>query len=176
MIYNLNKITFDGCLLKQRFAYDFYKNDYKPTGVVVIFNGPVKISYDLFHFMKEYPSFDDSINICWEIPNLTSCGNIFFKKLFLLRIKEELQKTNLYKNVQLDKNDSIFITYDNDKTKEINLCILKQPETDFSMGFIGLNMKYLGFNVKEREDFCKSVNDVFYELTVGSFLDKIKTL
>ena len=46
MIYTNNKITFNGSLLKSRFGYDFYKEKYKPTGIVVIFDGPINIEYD----------------------------------------------------------------------------------------------------------------------------------
>ena len=175
MIYKLNKITFDGGLLKQKFAYDFYKENYKPTGVVIIFDGSVSISYDFPHFMQDYPRFENSINICWEIPNINSLGNCFFKKLFLLKIKEELIKLNLFKSVDLNKNDSILIRFDDNKTKEINICLLKQPEQNICLGFIGLDAKSLKFNEKQKEDFSKILNDIFYELTNSTFLDTIRT-
>jgi hypothetical protein len=174
MIYNQNKITFDGTLLKQKFGYDFYEDKYKNTGVVVIFRGDMDISYDRDYFFQDYPTFTDSINICWEIPYLGQFGNICFKKLFLYKIKESLEELKFYSKVELNKNDSIFIYKDNKKAKEVNFCLIKQPDNIFSLGYIGLNNTNLCLNDKQINILCEKINSSFYEIIDSSFREMVK--
>jgi hypothetical protein len=174
MIYKQNKITFNGSLLKQKFGYDFYEQNYKPTGVVVIFRGEMDIQFDKDCFFHDYPTFNDSINICWEIPNIGQLGNICFKKLFLYKIKECLHDLNLYTKVELNKNDSIFVHQENKKAKEVNFCMLKQPDNVFSLGYIGLNNEKLSLNDKQIEELNEKINESFYEIIKSISLEVIK--
>jgi hypothetical protein len=174
MIYKQNKITFNGSLLKQKFGYDFYEEKYKNTGVVVIFRGDMNISFDREHFFHDYPTFKDSINICWEIPNISQLGNVCFKKLFLYKIKECLENLNIYTNIEKTKKDSILVSKENKKAKEINFCMLKQPDNVFSLGYIGLNNESLLLNDKQIDDLCEKINESFYEIIESSFLEMIK--
>jgi len=156
MIYTNNKITFNGSLLKSRFGYDFYKEKYKPTGIVVIFDGPINIEYDELVFNQVYPVIEESINICWEIPNLNLLGNNFFKQLFLSKIKE-------YLNIN-DNIDDYFVS------------LTRETEPNLSLGFIGLNLSLLNINKLKKEEVCSMIDSIFYELTQTAFIDKIKTL
>jgi hypothetical protein len=174
MIYKQNKITFNGSLLKQKFGYDFYEKDYKPNGVVVIFRGDMNIQFDKDYFFHDYPTFNDSINICWEIPNLGQLGNICFKKLFLNKIKNNLQDLNVYTKVELNENDSIFVYQENKKTKEVNFSMLKQPDNVFSLGYIGLNNGKLLLNDKQIDDLSKKIDESFYEIIKSISLELVK--
>ena len=176
MIYKQNKITFDGTLLKQKFGYDFYEEKYKNTGVVVIFRGDMNISFDRDYFFNDYPTFTDSINICWEIPYIGQLGNIVFKKLFLYKIKQSLEELDFYSKVEIDVNDSIFVYRDNKKAKEVNFSLLKQPDNVFSLGYIGLNNTNLDLNDKQIDILSENINQSFYKIIDSSFLEIIKPL
>jgi hypothetical protein len=174
MIYTKNKINFDGSLLKQKFGYDFYEEKYKNTGVVVIFRGKMDISYDRDYFFNEYPIFEDSINICWEIPYMGQLGNVCFKKLFLYRIKEAIEELKFYSKVEITTDDIIFISKDGKKSKEVNFCLLKQPDNVFSLGYIGLNNANMGLNDKQIEVLSEKINKSFYQIIDSSFLNMVK--
>lgn len=156
MIYTNNKITFNGSLLKNRFGYDFYKEKYKPTGVVVIFEGSINIEYDEIVYNQVYPVIEESINICWEIPSLNLLGNNFFKQLLLLKIKE-------YLDIKDNINDYV-------------VSLTREPENNLSLGFIGLNCSKLELDKQKKDNLCSMIDTNFYELTQLAFLDKIKTL
>lgn len=175
MIYKLNTIIFDGALLKRKFGYDFYKDKYKYSGVVVIFEGKTDIAYDRELFFDEYPRFEDSINICWEIPNLQLNGNILFKKFFLTKITEILSSLGKYEKIVLNKNDSIFITNGKNKNKELNVSLLNNVENMFSLGYIGLDNKLLELNKKEKEELCEKINSSFYEIIDSLTIECVKS-
>lgn len=176
MIYENNNIIYNGNLLKSKFGYDFYKEKYKSTGVVVIFNGSLNIDYDELIFNHNYEQYEESINICWEIPNLNSIGNSFFKTLFLLKIAEQIKKTDIFSNVDV-KNNNIISVYDkNNKYDDISVSLIRQAENNISLGYIGINSYIFNLSEKQNHDFCSSVNKIFYELTENCFIDTIKTL
>jgi hypothetical protein len=134
----------------------------------------MNISYDKDYFFNEYPVYSDSINICWEIPNLDHFGNIFFKKLFLYKIKESLYDLNIYSKTELDENDLIFVYKEDKKSKEINFCLVKKPDGVFSLGYIGLNNSNLCLNDKDLNTLCQKINDSFYQIINSSFKEFIK--
>jgi len=176
MIYKKNKINFNGSLLKQRFGYDFYEQNYRKTGVVVIFRGDMNISFDRDYFFNEYPSFNDSINICWELPNIGQIGNVYFKKLFSYKIKECLEELNTYKKVELGEDDTIKVHTEDEQTKEINFSLLRQVDNVFSLGYIGLDIETLLLNDKQVDDLCENIEKSFYKIVESSFLELIKPI
>jgi hypothetical protein len=85
-----------------------------------------------------------------------------------------LENLNIYTNIEKTKKDSILVSKENKKAKEINFCMLKQPDNVFSLGYIGLNNESLLLNDKQIDDLCEKINESFYEIIESSFLEMIK--
>jgi hypothetical protein len=169
MIHDKGPINYDGMLLKQKFGYDFYQEKYNPNGVIVIAYGPMNIGYDGIYFLNDYPTFEDAIHICWEIPNLNLKGNSFFKQIFTLKIYEEIKNLN--------KIDKLCLTEDYSINMEDSLSLNLNKVTDGGtvLGYIGLNNSVLNLLEKDKTEFSEKIEKHFYSLTQLSFIDTIKT-
>lgn len=169
MIHDKGPINYDGTLLKQKFGFDFYQEKYNPNGIVVIAYGSTNIGYDGTFFLNDYPTFDDAIHICWEIPNLNSKGNAFFKQLLLIKIFEKIQHI---KNLKLDDSFNIINTETNDA---ISLNLNKQTDGNVALGYVGLDNTILNVLEKDKKEFSEKIEKQFYNLLNVAFIDTIKT-
>lgn len=173
MIHTNGPINYDGLLLKQKFGFDFYKEKYNPNGIVVIAYGPLNIGYDATYFLNDYPSFEDAIHICWEIPNLNLKGNSFFKQVFITKIYEELKKITDIKDLKITKDFNLVIKKNEDNLLSVN--INKETESNIVLGYLGLDNKTFNLVEKTKKDFSEQIEKIFYELLNVSFIDTIKT-
>lgn len=169
MIHNKGPINYDGTLLKQKFGYDFYQEKYNPNGIIVIAYGPLNIGYDETFFLNDYPSFEDAIHICWEIPNLNLRGNSFFKQIFTCKIYEEIKKINNLEEVFLTDEYSISMK------NIISLNLNKVTDTGTVLGYIGMDNSVLNLLENNKDEFSKKIEKHFYNLIQLSFIDSIKT-
>lgn len=82
----IKQAVYDGSLIKDRFAYKFFRKSTSPTGNIVAFRAPMSVQDNLIDLEdsleKDFIYSDDAINFCWEIPNLCPLGAVAFQRLF----------------------------------------------------------------------------------------------
>ena len=92
----IDQHIYDGPLIKNRFAYRFFKKDVSPYGNVVAFRAPMFVSENLIDLedslSKDYIFSDDAINFCWEIPNMCPLGAVSWQRYFNTAIANILSR------------------------------------------------------------------------------------
>ena len=77
---------YDGSLIHNRFAYEYFRKDVSPVGNIVAFRTPMEVKDNLIDledtFTDDFISSKDAINFCWEIPNMCPLGAVAFQRLF----------------------------------------------------------------------------------------------
>jgi hypothetical protein len=106
---------YDGSLIKQRFAYRFFKKHVSPVGNIVAFRAPMFVSDNLIDLedslSKDYIFSDDAVNFCWEIPNLCPFGAVAFQRWFNASIATALASLTNFSKITLDGDD--LMVYEN---------------------------------------------------------------
>ncbi len=78
--------VYDGKLIHDRFAYKFFRKNVSPAGNIVAFRAPMYVKEELIDLedtlSNDFIHSQDSINFCWEIPNLCPLGAVSFQRLF----------------------------------------------------------------------------------------------
>jgi hypothetical protein len=78
--------VYDGKLIHDRFAYKFFRKNVSPAGNIVAFRAPMYVKDELIDLedtlSNDFIHSQDSINFCWEIPNLCPLGAVSFQRLF----------------------------------------------------------------------------------------------
>ena len=82
----IKQSVYDGKLIHERFAYKYFRKDVSPYGNIVAFKAPMYVSDALIDLedslSNDFIHSQDSINFCWEIPNLCPLGAVSFQRLF----------------------------------------------------------------------------------------------
>ena len=77
---------YDGSLIHNRFAYEYFRKDVSPVGNIVAFRAPMEVKDNLIDLedtlTDDFISSKDAINFCWEIPNMCPLGAVSFQRLF----------------------------------------------------------------------------------------------
>ena len=111
----IDEPIYDGSLIKQRFAYRFFKKQVSPVGNIVAFRAPMFVSDNLIDLedslSKDYIFSDDAINFCWEIPNLCPFGAVAFQRWFNASIATALASLTNFSKITLDGDD--LMVYEN---------------------------------------------------------------
>jgi hypothetical protein len=111
----IDEPIYDGSLIKQRFAYRFFKKHVSPVGNIVAFRAPMFVSDNLIDLedslSKDYIFSDDAVNFCWEIPNLCPFGAVAFQRWFNASIATALASLTNFSKITLDGDD--LMVYEN---------------------------------------------------------------
>lgn len=111
----IDEPIYDGSLIKQRFAYRFFKKQVSPVGNIVAFRAPMFVSDNLIDLedslSKDYIFSDDAVNFCWEIPNLCPFGAVAFQRWFNASIATALASLTNFSKITLDGDD--LMVYEN---------------------------------------------------------------
>ena len=111
----IDEPIYDGSLIKQRFAYRFFKKQVSPVGNIVAFRAPMFVSDNLIDLedslSKDYICSDDAVNFCWEIPNLCPFGAVAFQRWFNASIATALASLTNFSKITLDGDD--LMVYEN---------------------------------------------------------------
>ena len=85
IISNIEK--YDGHLLHNRFAYQYFRDKTLPIGNIIAFRAPMHVEAggmidheDVLN--DDYIYSDDAINFLWELPNVDFFGAVSFQRLF----------------------------------------------------------------------------------------------
>lgn len=103
---------YDGSLLHNRFAYQYFREKTLPIGNIIAFRAPMEVEadgmIDTEDIIKgEFIYSKDAINFLWEIPMLDNpVGAVAFQRLFNSQIANELHKI-IGAPIELDGDDII---------------------------------------------------------------------
>ena len=104
----IDQQVYDGDFIHKRFAYEQFRKEVSPFGNVVAFRAPMYVKENLIDLedtlTNDYIHSADSINFCWEIPNLCPFGAVSFQRLFNTSIAQILTGI-IEKDIVVDGDD-----------------------------------------------------------------------
>lgn len=190
MIYTKNKINYDGSLIHKRFGYEFYRDNYKPTGVIVISRGNMDVTTNLIDLEdklnNDYIYSEDAINVCWEIPNICSMGSVFFQRLFINYVAQEIQKMCGFFAIEVRGDDIMIKRNQGDSFKKASVSITKVIDGNVAIGHLGLNINAgnkapdFAFSLELSDEnvnvLCSRINDLYYDTLQDVFIATTKVV
>jgi hypothetical protein len=155
--------TFDGSLINNKFAFKFLGTNALRIGNIIIFPSE--------KFDNGLQEFDNVLNICWEIPDISSIANVLFKKVFVVNICNILSKhgeTDLCIDINdnivergYDNSQGVIMPFERQKSFHcLNMC------GNTAMGFITL--------IDRDESLSKDIKDALYNVLDNSFMESFK--
>ena len=104
----IDQQVYDGDFIHKRFAYEQFRKEVSPFGNIVAFRAPMYVKENLIDLedtlTNDYIHSADSINFCWEIPNLCPFGAVSFQRLFNTSIAQILADI-IKKDIVVDGDD-----------------------------------------------------------------------
>jgi hypothetical protein len=192
MIINDQKI-YDGSFIHQRFAYKYFRDKTIPTGNIVAFRAPARVTDNLIDLEdaldKDYIFSTDMIHFCWEKPSIDLWGGVAFQRLFNTYIGDILGSIT-QKQVEIC-NDDIFvkeefiqggITQLRGKASvsiacERNGAVLCHTGINICAGKEAPAFAYsTNMNNMQIEEFIKTVIQQFYNATQSIFIATTKVI
>ncbi len=114
--------VYDGNLIHNRFAYEYFRKDVSPYGNIVAFRAPMYVKDALIDLedtlSNDFIHSQDAINFCWEIPGLCPFGAVSFQRLFNTAIANILSRY-IEKGILIDGDDLMVHDQFVDKDKKI---------------------------------------------------------
>lgn len=103
---------YDGAILQDRFAYDFFKDKTLRTGNIIAFRAPMEVTAKFMVDKEDLVNSDfiyseDAINFCIEIPDVSLFAGVCFQRLYCNMIGNILARY-VNANVEID-GDDIFV-------------------------------------------------------------------
>ena len=173
----IKQSVYDGNLIHNRFAYEYFRKNVSPYGNIVAFRAPMYVKDALIDLedtlSDDYIHSQDSINFCWEIPNLCPLGAVSFQRLFNTAIANLLAAI-IQKPISVEGDDLMvqdeFVGNDEKVRKAGKVSVsITYSKDNVSLGHTGINIiagdKAPGFayssnlNKKQVEYFMTSVID-----------------
>jgi hypothetical protein len=198
------KLEYDGSLIKDRFGYKFFGNNYNPLGVILSFQGKMEVTENLIDLEdaleKDYIYSDDAINFCWEIPNLNNLGAVFFQRLFNTYVSLLLRQFETSKSILISGDDILVFSenYSSLSTKslaeyktlgkKVSVSITKTLSNNITVGHLGINLfagnkapSFAGDVESLRDpallkDFVRKVEHLFYSTLSSCFVATTKVI
>lgn len=139
---------YDGKLIHDRFAYKYFRKDVSPVGDIVAFRAPMYVKDELIDLedtlSNDYIHSQDSINFCWEIPNLCPLGAVSFQRLFNTATANILANI-IKKSIIVDGDDLMvqdeFIGNDDKVRKEGKVSVsITYSKDNIALGHTGINI------------------------------------
>lgn len=175
---------YDGHLLHQRFAYQYFRENVNPLGDIIAFRGWMRVEAegmidqeDLLN--KDYIYSQDALNFLWEIPGLAPFGAVAFQRLFNHEIGTRLAKI-LGKTLEM-RGDDIYII-DGGKAS-VSITHVKDGA---ALGHTAINIiagdeapvfaYSTQLNSIQAEQFMQQVIELFYAMTKDIFIATTKVL
>ena len=135
----IDQQVYDGDFIHKRFAYEQFRKEVSPFGNIVAFRAPMYVKENLIDLedtlTNDYIHSADSINFCWEIPNLCPFGAVSFQRLFNTSIAQILAGI-IEKDIVVDGDDLMF----NDK-------FIGSDKTVHDQGKVSVSITYSKDNV-----------------------------
>jgi len=144
----IDQQVYNGDLIHERFAYKFFRKEVSPFGNIVAFRAPMYVSDNLIDLedtlAKDFIHSDDSINFCWEIPNLCPLGAVAFQRLFNTTIASMVGQS-INKSISMDGDDIMvndtFIGSDDKKYDRGKVSVsITYSKDNVALGHTGINI------------------------------------
>ena len=190
----IKQSVYDGNLIHNRFAYEYFRKNVSPYGNIVAFRAPMYVKDALIDLedtlSDDYIHSQDSINFCWEIPNLCPLGAVSFQRLFNTAIANLLAAI-IQKPIAVEGDDLMvqdeFVGNDEKVRKAGKVSVsITYSKDNVSLGHTGINIiagdKAPGFayssnlNKKQVEYFITSVIDYFNAEVQDQFVATTKVI
>ena len=190
----IKQSVYDGNLIHNRFAYEYFRKNVSPYGNIVAFRAPMYVKDALIDLedtlSDDYIHSQDSINFCWEIPNLCPLGAVSFQRLFNTAIANLLAAI-IQKPISVEGDDLMvqdeFVGNDEKVRKAGKVSVsITYSKDNVSLGHTGINIiagdKAPGFayssnlNKKQVEYFMTSVIDYFNAEVQDQFVATTKVI
>ena len=190
----IKQSVYDGNLIHNRFAYEYFRKNVSPYGNIVAFRAPMYVKDALIDLedtlSDDYIHSQDSINFCWEIPNLCPLGAVSFQRLFNTAIANLLAAI-IQKPISVEGDDLMvqdeFVGNDEKVRKAGKVSVsITYSKDNVSLGHTGINIiagdKAPGFayssnlNKKQVEYFINSVIDYFNAEVQDQFVATTKVI
>jgi len=140
--------VYDGKLIHDRFAYKFFRKNVSPAGNIVAFRAPMYVKEELIDLedtlSNDFIHSQDSINFCWEIPNLCPLGAVSFQRLFNTAIANILSNI-ISKPIIVDGDDLMvqdeFVGNDKQVRSEGKVSVsITYSKENIALGHTGINV------------------------------------
>ena len=140
--------VYDGKLIHDRFAYKFFRKNVSPAGNIVAFRAPMYVKEELIDLedtlSNDFIHSQDSINFCWEIPNLCPLGAVSFQRLFNTAIANILSNI-ISKPIIVDGDDLMvqdeFVGNDTQVRSEGKVSVsITYSKENIALGHTGINV------------------------------------
>lgn len=181
---------YDGSLIHKRFAYNFFRNHTLPIGNIVAFRGSMDVSIDNMIDQEDVIQndtiiSDDSINFCWEIPNMCPMGAVAYQRLLNTQIANLLSTEYIQKPIEVDGDDLMvvdeFLGSDNNKRDKGKCSVsITYSSDNVAIGHTGINVSAgrkappFAYSTNLSDDQCEEfMNDVismFYAINDDMFI------
>lgn len=190
-----NLECYDGSLIHNRFAYEYFRKKTLPIGNIIAFRGEMDVTTNLIDnedlLNNDYIYSEDAINFCWEIPNLDPFGATCFQRLFNTYIANILSYKYLKKPIEVDGDD--LMVHDEFEGSDGSLQLkgkcsvsITYSKNNVALGHTGININagsrapsfaYSTMLTDEQvENFMKDVIDIFYETVDDIFISTTKVI
>ena len=175
----IDQQVYDGDFIHKRFAYEQFRKEVSPFGNIVAFRAPMYVKENLIDLedtlTNDYIHSADSINFCWEIPNLCPFGAVSFQRLFNTSIAQILAGI-IERDIVVDGDDLMvkdkFIGSDKKVHEQGKVSVsITYSKDDVALGHTGINInagdKAPGFAYSsemtdhEAQTFMTQVIDLF---------------
>ncbi len=184
--------VYDGNLIHNRFAYEYFRKDVSPYGNIVAFRAPMYVKDALIDLedtlSNDFIHSQDAINFCWEIPGLCPLGAVSFQRLLNTAIANILSRY-IEKGIHINGDDLMVQDQFVDKDKKIResgkvSVSITYSKNNVALGHTGLNItagkKAPAFayssnlNDEQVEEFMISVIDYFNAEVQDQFIATTK--
>ena len=140
--------VYDGNLIHNRFAYEYFRKDVSPYGNIVAFRAPMYVKDALIDLedtlSDDFIHSQDAINFCWEIPGLCPFGAVSFQRLFNTAIANILSRY-IEKGIRINGDDLMVQDQFVDKDKKIRedgkvSVSITYSKDNIALGHTGINI------------------------------------
>jgi hypothetical protein len=168
--------VYDGKLIHNRFAYEYFRKDVSPYGNIVAFRAPMYVKDALIDLedtlSNDFIHSQDAINFCWEIPGLCPLGAVSFQRLLNTAIANILSRY-IEKGILINGDDLIVQDQFVDKDKKIRESGKVSVSITYSKNNVALGHTGLNITGKKAPAFAYSSNldDEQVEKLIASVID-----
>lgn len=188
---------YDGALLHDRFAYNFFREKTLPIGNVIAFRSPMIVEadgmIDTEDILKnEFIYSDDAINFLWEIPCLSDpFGAVAYQRLFNTQMANILS-TKYLGNAPIEVDgDDLIVHKDHEQngvkqSKGKCSVSITYTRSGVTLGHTGINITAgdrapdhaysTNLNNMQVGQFMRDIIDMFYHINDDMFLATTKTI
>jgi len=187
---------YDGPLLKQRFAYRYFKGRTLPQGNIIAFRAPAKVEAHGMIDMEDVLNNDfiyseDMMHFLYEIPILDNgFGAVAFQRLFNTLIANILSTKYIGVPIEMKGDDMIvhssFIQRGTEQPKGKASVSIVHVKNGVTLGHTGINIKAgdsapvfaysTKLNDEQIKNYMEDCINTFYNLVEDMFIASAKTI